>query len=114
MATAPVTGYVMQYRLILANKSVGAFSNDICLVLLFANILRINFFIFRQYEIALFFQSLFMISAQVMLVKICAEYQEGRDKQISEEVLQGEKSEEESEDFWRWSDFRIYGMSVWI
>lgn len=49
MATAPVTGYVLQYRLILANKSVGAFSNDICLVLLFANILRINFFIFRQY-----------------------------------------------------------------
>lgn len=97
MATAPVTGYVMQYRLILTNKSVGAFSNDICLVLLFANILRLNFYIFRQYELALFFQSIFMIAAQVMLVKVCAEYQEGRDQQISEGVLQGqgEKTEEE-------------------
>lgn len=111
MAVAPVTGYVMQYRLIRANKSVGAFSKDICLVLLFANILRINFFIFRQYELALLFQSLFMIAAQVMMVKVCAEYQEGSDRQISEEVLQGEKTEEESEDFWRWSDFQTYGRS---
>lgn len=43
-------------------------------------------------------------------MKVCAEYREGRDKQISEEVLQGAKSEEEGEDFWRWSDFQVYGM----
>lgn len=74
MAVAPVTGYVLQYRLILLNKSVGAFSPDICLVLLFANITRLNFYIFRQYEIALFFQSLFMITAQLLLLRACAKY----------------------------------------
>jgi len=76
MATGPITGYVMQYRMILINKSVGAFSIDICLVLLFANILRVNFFVFEQYEIALLFQSLFMITAQVLLLKICTKYRE--------------------------------------
>jgi hypothetical protein len=76
MATGPITGYVMQYRMILVNKSVGAFSIDICLVLLFANILRVNFFVFEQYEIALLFQSLFMITAQVLLLKICTKYRE--------------------------------------
>jgi hypothetical protein len=49
MATGPITGYVMQYRLIMLNRSVGAFSIDICLVLLFANIMRINFYLFTQY-----------------------------------------------------------------
>lgn len=84
MATAPITGYIMQYRLILLNKSVGAFSIDICLVLLFANIMRLNFYIFRQYETALVFQSLFMIAAQILLLKICTLYQEKPQKQASE------------------------------
>ena len=65
MATGPVLGYVHQYFLIKVEKSVGTFSIDICGILLFANILRLNFYIFNQYELALFFQSLIMISAQV-------------------------------------------------
>ena len=49
MAICPVIGYVIQYRLILKNQSVGAFSIDICLVLLIANILRLNFYLFEKF-----------------------------------------------------------------
>ncbi len=65
MATGPVIGYVHQYFLIKIDRTVGTFSIDICGILLFANILRLNFFIFNRYELALFFQSLIMIAAQV-------------------------------------------------
>ncbi len=67
MAICPVLGYVSQYRLIRRSKSVGTFSIDICGILLFANILRLNFYIFKKYQTALVFQSLFMIAMQVRL-----------------------------------------------
>jgi hypothetical protein len=68
MAIGPILGYVSQYRLIKFTKSVGSFSIDICGILLFANILRLNFYIFKQYESALVFQSLFMIGMQVYIM----------------------------------------------
>ena len=68
MAVCPVTGYVLQYRLIRQNESVGAFSIDICLVLLAANILRLNFYPFEPFQVALLFQSLLMIAAQLVLL----------------------------------------------
>lgn len=68
MAVGPILGYVSQYQLIKKSKSVGSFSIDICGILLFANILRLNFFIFKRYETALVFQSLFMISMQVLSI----------------------------------------------
>ena len=67
MATGPVLGYVHQYRLIKIEKDVGTFSIDICGILLFANILRLNFYIYSKYELSLFFQSLIMITAQVKI-----------------------------------------------
>ena len=100
MAIAPVTGYVLQYRLILKNQSVGAFSIDICLVLLFANILRVNFYLFEQYKIALLFQSLIMVTAQIMLLQVCTEFKDDPPQ---------EDDDDEDEDFWRWSHFSTYG-----
>lgn len=76
MATCPVIGYVLQYRLILKNESVGGFSIDVCLVLLIANILRLNFYPFKHFEIALIFQSLFMIAAQLILLKACSNFKD--------------------------------------
>jgi hypothetical protein len=46
MAVGPVVGYVHQYIIINKSKSVGTFSIDICGILLFANILRLNFYVF--------------------------------------------------------------------
>ena len=65
MAIGPILGYVYQYRLIHKTKSVGSFSIDICGILLLANILRLNFYLFKRFETALVFQSIFMIIMQV-------------------------------------------------
>ena len=70
MAVGPVLGYVHQYYIIQRSKSVGTFSIDICGILLFANILRLNFYIFEKYQLALFFQSLIMIFAQVPFLSL--------------------------------------------
>jgi hypothetical protein len=68
MAVGPVIGYVHQYHIIRKSKSVGTFSIDICGILLFANILRLNFYVFQKYQLALLFQSIIMIFAQVFLL----------------------------------------------
>jgi hypothetical protein len=49
MATGPVLGYLHQYFLIKLDQSVGTFSIDICGILLFANILRLEFYLFQHY-----------------------------------------------------------------
>ena len=67
IAVGPVIGYVYQYFLIKKRKSVGTFSINLCGVLLFCNILRIGFFFFSRYAIALLVQSILMILAQVIL-----------------------------------------------
>lgn len=65
MVIGPVIGYIYQYKLIRSKQSVGTFSIDVCGILLFANITRLNFYIFKKYEPALFLQSLLMIMVQV-------------------------------------------------
>ena len=70
MAVGPVIGYLHQIYVIRKSKSVGTFSIDICAILLFANILRINFYIFEKYELSLLFQSIIMILAQVIVLPL--------------------------------------------
>jgi hypothetical protein len=66
MVIGPILGYLSQYRLIKLTKLVGSFSIDICAILLFANVLRLNFYLFNRYSIVLVFQSIIMITMQVM------------------------------------------------
>jgi solute carrier family 66, member 2 len=103
MATAPVLGYVMQYRLIQQNQSVGGFSIDICLVLLVANILRLNFYPFNQFDTALLFQSFFMIVAQLLLLQTCSQYKDYNKERDSSTAASEE--EDITENFWRWNSF---------
>ncbi len=65
MVIGPVVGYIYQYWLIRSKQTLGTFSIDVCGILLFANIMRLNFYIFQQYKTALFFQSVLMVVVQV-------------------------------------------------
>lgn len=49
IAIGPVLGYVYQYKLIEKKQKIGTFSINLCGMLLFCNILRIGFYIFRNY-----------------------------------------------------------------
>lgn len=66
MAIGPVLGYLHQYYIISKSKTIGSFSIDICGILLFANILRLNFYVFTKYATALLWQSINMIVVQVL------------------------------------------------
>ncbi len=70
MAVGPTSGYMYQYRLIHIKQTVGTFSIDICGILLFANIMRLNFYIFERYQLALLFQFLIMMTVQVKKLSI--------------------------------------------
>lgn len=113
MAVGPVIGYLYQYRLIFINQTTGTFSIDICGILLFANILRLNFYLFQPYSTALLFQSFNMITThvtipliQLLLLKLCA--------QLPPKTVQADMTAthpnylEREESFWRWKNFRSY------
>ena len=70
MVIGPVIGYIYQIFLISKRQALGTFSIDICGILLFANITRMNFYIFEKYKKALFFQSLVMVIVQVFIAII--------------------------------------------
>jgi hypothetical protein len=120
MATGPITGYVFQYRLIKASNSIGSFSIDICGILLFANILRLNFFLFKRYEIVLVLQSLFMIVMQVsmhipqmLLLSECSKYPQVESSQVQSvgNVGEAEENPKRKQRFWRWVGFERYCKS---
>ena len=71
MVFGPVSGYVFQYRLIKTTQSVGNFSTDVCAILLTSNILRVFYWYAARFSMALLFQALLMIVAQIMLLRLC-------------------------------------------
>ncbi|KAK5582001.1 hypothetical protein RB653_003582 [Dictyostelium firmibasis] len=68
---APVIGYVSQYRDIQRTSNSDGFSTRVCLILLLSNILRCYFWIGKQFDITLLYQSLVMIIAQLLMLHLC-------------------------------------------
>jgi predicted tellurium resistance membrane protein TerC len=58
-------GYIEQYKMIRDTQKVGSFSTDICAILLIANIIRIYYWFATGFGLALLFQAILMICAQV-------------------------------------------------
>ena len=63
--------FIPQYQRIQRKRSDRGFSTTVCLILLIANILRIEFWMLKRFSIALLLQSLSMITAQLMLLELC-------------------------------------------
>ncbi|KAN0050607.1 hypothetical protein ACTA71_003742 [Dictyostelium dimigraforme] len=68
---APVIGYVSQYRDIQRTSNSEGFSTRVCLILLLSNILRCYFWIGKQFDITLLYQSIVMIIAQLLMLHLC-------------------------------------------
>lgn len=64
----PSMGFLYQYLLIKKRKSVGTFSINVCGVMLLSNLLRIAFYIYKEFSIALLAQSILNIIMQVFLI----------------------------------------------
>ena len=71
MVFGPVIGYISQYKLIKETKSLGNFSIDVCAILLLSNILRLFYWYAARFNLALLFQALLMIVAQIVLLRLC-------------------------------------------
>lgn len=75
-----------QHQLIHNQKSVGTFSINVCGVMFLSNFLRIGFFIYKEFSIALLAQSILNILMQVYGKKIRSCYFASASKQWAAKV----------------------------
>ncbi|KAI8067875.1 hypothetical protein BC940DRAFT_300661 [Gongronella butleri] len=74
MVVGPVLGYIDQYRIIKQTKTSEGFNSKACAILLFANILRIFFWLGRRFDTTLLLQSIVMIVTQLFLLEVVVRY----------------------------------------
>ncbi|KAI0763748.1 hypothetical protein BD413DRAFT_483380 [Trametes elegans] len=101
MAVGPPLVYADQAYSIVRKKDATGFSRDVCAILLLANITRCFFWLGNRFELALLFQSIFMILSQLALLYICILYR----PRLSPENL-GASSRPFS--FWQWATYTQY------
>uniref|UniRef100_G3PKS3 Si:dkey-246g23.2 n=1 Tax=Gasterosteus aculeatus aculeatus TaxID=481459 RepID=G3PKS3_GASAC len=96
--------YVPQYQDIRKSGHADGFSTRVCLVLLVANILRIFFWIGKQFELTLLLQSVVMIVTMFAILHLCCEVQ--NTNRVS--TRQHRLSDLDFRYFWKWSAFEDY------
>lgn len=121
-----VLPFIPQYQRIRRNRSDRGFSTTVCLILLIANILRIEFWMLKRFSIALLLQSLSMITAQIALLELCIRVRNsnGKAKMTVGESLGIRETPRDkdnmvpiklpriwtnpTENFWAWTEFSDY------
>ncbi|XP_039989847.1 solute carrier family 66 member 2 [Xiphias gladius] len=96
--------YVPQYQEIQRSSNTEGFSTRVCLVLLIANILRILFWIGKQFELTLLLQSVVMIVAMFAMLHLCCTVQNTNRVSTKQHRL----SDLDFHYFWKWSAFEDY------
>lgn len=76
----PIIGYSPQYLLMSKEKSSGSFSPYICIIMLIAHSLRLEFYKLKPYHISLFLQSVMMLFIQSILLEKYYEVSEIQNK----------------------------------
>ncbi|XP_047453139.1 solute carrier family 66 member 2 [Mugil cephalus] len=96
--------YVPQYQEIQRNNNTEGFSTRVCLVLLIANILRIFFWIGKQFELTLLLQSVVMILTMFAMLHLCCTVQNTNRVSTKQHRL----SDLDVRYFWKWNAFEDY------
>ncbi|XP_062276251.1 solute carrier family 66 member 2 [Scomber scombrus] len=96
--------YVPQYQEIQRSNNTEGFSTRVCLVLLIANILRIFFWIGKQFELTLLLQSMVMILTMFAMIHLCCTVQNTNRVSTKQHRL----SDLDIRYFWKWSAFEDY------
>ncbi|TMS05629.1 PQ-loop repeat-containing protein 1 [Larimichthys crocea] len=96
--------YVPQYQEIQKSSNSEGFSTRVCLVLLIANILRIFFWIGKQFELTLLLQSVVMIITMFAMLHLCCTVQNTNRVSTKQHRL----SDLDFRYFWKWSAFEDY------
>ncbi|KJE92528.1 hypothetical protein CAOG_03478 [Capsaspora owczarzaki ATCC 30864] len=66
-----VLPYVPQYLAIKQTRNASGFSTFVSLILILANIVRLYFWLGKRFEMALVYQSVVMLVAQLMMLELC-------------------------------------------
>ncbi|XP_029552118.1 PQ-loop repeat-containing protein 1 isoform X1 [Salmo trutta] len=96
--------YVPQYQEIQRSSITEGFSTCVCLLLLIANILRIFFWIGKQFELTLLLQSVVMIITMLAMLHLCCNIQ--HTNRVS--TKQRHFTDLDLRYFWSWSAFEDY------
>eukprot|EP00762_Andalucia_godoyi_P002793 ANDGO_04550.mRNA.2 hypothetical protein len=97
----PVFGYVSQYKDISRARTAEGFSSLVSFILLSSNILRVFFWFGKRFELALLFQSIVMIVAQMVLVELICRFPTS--------MMRGHRfTDFNAIHFWSWEDFNSY------
>ncbi|ORZ39076.1 hypothetical protein BCR44DRAFT_230623, partial [Catenaria anguillulae PL171] len=106
MIWLPAAAYFDQARTIAANKDVGNFNPAVCGVLIVCNLFRVFYWLNARFSTVLLYQSLVMITAQLLLLKLCVSVTSKRQPST---VVYKSVSEYMSS-FWTWPRFRHYAV----
>uniref|UniRef100_A0A8C1XT47 Si:dkey-246g23.2 n=1 Tax=Cyprinus carpio TaxID=7962 RepID=A0A8C1XT47_CYPCA len=98
--------YVPQYQEIQRTNNTEGFSTRVCLVLLVANILRIFFWIGKQFELPLLLQSVVMILTMLAMLHLCCSIQSSNRVSTKQHHI----TDLDLRYFWSWSSFEDYLM----
>lgn len=96
--------YVPQYQEIQRSNNAEGFSTRVCLVLLIANILRIFFWIGKQFELPLLLQSVVMILTMLVMLHLCCSIQSSNRVSTKQHHI----TDLDLRYFWSWSSFEDY------
>ncbi|XP_063052907.1 solute carrier family 66 member 2 [Engraulis encrasicolus] len=96
--------YVPQYQEITRSGNTEGFSTRVCLVLLIANILRIFFWIGKQFELTLLLQSVVMILTMFAMLHLCCSIQGSNRVSTKQHRI----SDLDLRYFWCWTSFEDY------
>ncbi|XP_013979736.1 solute carrier family 66 member 2 isoform X1 [Salmo salar] len=96
--------YVPQYQEIQRSSNTEGFSTRVCLLLLIANILRIFFWIGKQFELTLLLQSVVMISTMLAMLHLCCNIQQANRVSTNQHHF----TDLDLRYFWSWSAFEDY------
>ncbi|XP_014844377.1 PREDICTED: PQ-loop repeat-containing protein 1-like [Poecilia mexicana] len=96
--------YVPQYQEIQRSSNTEGFSTRVCLVLLVANILRIFFWIGKQFEVTLLLQSVVMIVTMFAMLHLCCSVHSSNRVSTKQHRL----TDLDVRYFWKWSSFEDY------
>ncbi|XP_058501452.1 solute carrier family 66 member 2 [Solea solea] len=104
MVFGGVLPYVPQYQEITRSSNSEGFSTRVCLVLLIANILRIFFWIGKQFELTLLLQSVVMILTMFAMLHLCCAVQNTNRVSTKQHRL----ADLNIHYFWKWTAFEDY------
>ncbi|CAF3547028.1 unnamed protein product [Rotaria sp. Silwood1] len=119
-----VIPYIPQYLVIKRTRNAEGFSNYVCLTLLIANIIRIEFWFGKRFETPLLLQSIVMIICMLIMLELWTRIHtqtirrssivdasssiSNSREQLTDEITDKKFTDFDVDFFWRWTTFSSY------